>query len=414
MRILKSLTAIVTGACLAIAGCGIAQATPVEQNLLDITMHTEHKTIDLEKEWIQLIGQTDNRSSNTGYNNSAPSTYRDMGAKAESDTAKKIIRKEFGKDFGKIDYIINNKVDNTLDLSGSEQQLLRSTAETLSLEDQYVMNTLPTVSHNDGAASLPNPDTREMFRIQPADSAFSYFTEGVSITKSRQSDITNITHITNNEKGQIVSIIKNPSIDYIDFDVSLPSGYHLIENSNNGYNLVNDRGSIEGTITKPWAYDASGKQLITKYEMLTTGTIRQIINTENAVYPIVADPTWEWWVATAARCAADVAPLLVTGGAAIASRAPKLISFINKLAKTPRLAKAIQKAGGVKEAAVAIAKKAIQQVRNSVPESLRNKLPNVSLNQKEKAALAVLWPFVLEQIWDLLGVGGCVALIRGY
>lgn len=74
--------------------------------------------------------------------------------------------------------------------------------------------------------------------------------------------------------------------------------------------------------------------------------VRQHFDAKAAEGMVVMDPAWYWWVGTTALCAVAVAPLLVTGGAALAMRVPKLISYINKLKSNTRIAAAVSKVGG--------------------------------------------------------------------
>lgn len=148
-------------------------------------------------------------------------------------------------------------------------------------------------------------------------------------------------------------------------------------------------------------------------EVISSDMSAQIVDTKNAKYPLTLDPDAGWWAATAAKCAVDIAPLVATGGAAVASRVPKLVSFLNKLRKTKKIAAAIDKIGGMEKAVKAIAKKAVQVLRSKVVQSVRKHLPSVTLNSKDKALISAAWPIVADWIWDLLGFGGCKQLVTG-
>jgi len=80
----------------------------------------------------------------------------------------------------------------------------------------------------------------------------------------------------------------------------LPEGARLVGDNEGGYNMV-QQGSRGDSITiahvsAPWAKDARGRSLPTRYES-TGQTITQHIDRRGAVFPVVADPKYTWgWV----------------------------------------------------------------------------------------------------------------------
>ncbi|WIK63939.1 hypothetical protein [Gleimia hominis] len=222
-----------------------------------------------------------------------------------------------------------------------------------------------------------------------------------------------MSQVTADESAQIVGVIKEDAVSFMDFNYSLPEGYGLEKRSDGGLNLVSKEGAVEGEIDTPWALDANGKELATNFELVDSNTLRQHVSTQGATFPIMLDPSWSWWLITAGKCAVSVAPLLVTGGAAILARAPKLISFINKLSKTPKIAAAVKKVGGVKNAAVAAVNKGVITLRGKLPKGVASKLPSPKLTPKDKIFIAAAWPFLVDNFWDLIGIGSCYSLVRG-
>lgn len=104
---------------------------------------------------------------------------------------------------------------------------------------------------------------------------------------------------------------------------------------------VADATAPAGSLAAPWAVDATGAALPTWYEVTDTG-VRQHVDTTGAVFPVVADPSWVWWVGTIATCVAEVA-LLFAGGAAVVAKFAKAERLI-KASKT--LLAAYNKLGG--------------------------------------------------------------------
>jgi hypothetical protein len=61
--------------------------------------------------------------------------------------------------------------------------------------------------------------------------------------------------------------------------------------------IVSDQqGNVIGSFARPWAKDATGKNLATEY-VLTGSTMTQIVKTDGAQFPVTADPRYTWgWV----------------------------------------------------------------------------------------------------------------------
>ncbi len=81
------------------------------------------------------------------------------------------------------------------------------------------------------------------------------------------------------------------------FDVGLPNGASLILTDDGSVDVLgNDRYTI-GTFEAPWALDANGKKLPTRFKV-KGDTITQVVDIdETTAYPVVADPRFTWgWV----------------------------------------------------------------------------------------------------------------------
>jgi hypothetical protein len=50
---------------------------------------------------------------------------------------------------------------------------------------------------------------------------------------------------------------------------------------------------------KPWVKDATGKDLVTEF-LLSGSTLTQVVHTDRATFPVIADPkyTWRWVTGT--------------------------------------------------------------------------------------------------------------------
>lgn len=79
-----------------------------------------------------------------------------------------------------------------------------------------------------------------------------------------------------------------------EFNLSSPEGFKAELEEDGSIQLRSTDGSLTlPFINKPWALDATGKKLPTAYS-LTENKIIQTVDTTNAVYPIVADPSIQW------------------------------------------------------------------------------------------------------------------------
>ncbi|MFI8930641.1 hypothetical protein ACIG3E_23555 [Streptomyces sp. NPDC053474] len=96
------------------------------------------------------------------------------------------------------------------------------------------------------------------------------------------------------------------------YKLSLPAGAHLEEATASysadqpmpegdapmtGYVIVSADDTVLGGIEAPWATDANGKHVPTRYE-LDGDNLIQIVDHAGAAYPVVADPkvSFGWWV----------------------------------------------------------------------------------------------------------------------
>ena len=330
-------------------------------------------------------------------------------------TARTFVKKEIGVSTKSLDFLVSDKVTLSLNVNDSSPSVSGEILSDLSEQEARIINTLPTVDSKTGEVSIPNPETREMFSMRVKGHIVTDVKNGVARTKDanvQDAEIA-VSHVTAAESGQIIGVIKNQGVSYMDFGYALPEGYQLERRSDGGFSLLSESGAVEGEIDVPWAIDADGKELPTSFELVDGSTLRQHVDTASASFPIALDPSWSWWLITAGKCAVSIAPLLVTGGAAIAARVPKLISFINKLSKTPKIATAIAKVGGIKNAAVAAVKKAVITLRGKLPQGIASKLPSPKLTAKDKIFIAAAWPFIVDNFWDLIGIGSCYSLVRG-
>lgn len=329
-------------------------------------------------------------------------------ASAGSPTAREEIIEAVGGDW-EISRVVRDLVEPTLDLSNMDEV---ADVDLSDMPEEFVeaFENISEVDATENEIDLKDPESGMVFSIGAADLTPISTDSGVIKAESVDGTTTSVSHITESGKGQVVVAVEDPVATFKDFTYELPIGYRLQPAPNGGFTLVNEAGEMEGRIDPAWAVDANGNRLPTRYELVGNNTLRQHVETQDAAFPVVMDPSWAWWVATTAACVAELAPLFVSGGAAIAARLPKLISFLNKLAKRVHVAKAIKKVGGVSKAAVAVTKKAYMDLRSKVNAKLRKHMPIKKLLKEEREFLKVAWDLIDKNKWDLIGIGSCLLL----
>lgn len=92
-----------------------------------------------------------------------------------------------------------------------------------------------------------------------------------------------------NGSAQILSVMQSDAAPTQQrYEVGLPAGEKLVP-SGSGFKIVDLSGKATGSVEAPWAKDATGKSLPTRY-LLEGNTLVQETDTAGAVFPVVADP----------------------------------------------------------------------------------------------------------------------------
>ncbi|MDR1186617.1 MAG: hypothetical protein LBK95_04060 [Bifidobacteriaceae bacterium] len=142
-----------------------------------------------------------------------------------------------------------------------------------------------------------------------------------------------------------------------------------------------------------WAVDANGNPVETHYEVTADG-LKQVIDVdEETAFPVVADPSWLWWVGTSVACLAELG--------AIAFAAAKVVNAFAKAEKVIKASKAMIKAyndlGGKMSKVIDLVKKYIKK--------------KTSLTKKQIASLETLSKSALSVAFNIIGLGSCYNLV---
>lgn len=156
-------------------------------------------------------------------------------------------------------------------------------------------------------------------------------TDGVALSNTKDTSGISSMAPTTATGGQIVYVIEGESSDpNATFSVESPLGSTWETDEHGGLELVDSSGSPLLSVEAPWAVDASGRELPTHYET-GDGYFTQVVDTEGAKYPIIADPSVAWYAKKAVLCLANIA--------AFGSIAAKAASVGSKIYKRLKAAK---------------------------------------------------------------------------
>lgn len=75
------------------------------------------------------------------------------------------------------------------------------------------------------------------------------------------------------------------------FENAVPIDHTAILQPDGSIQFINSEGEHSGVIAAPWALDATGQSVPTRYE-LDGSTLVQVVEHHGANYPIIADPAW--------------------------------------------------------------------------------------------------------------------------
>lgn len=87
------------------------------------------------------------------------------------------------------------------------------------------------------------------------------------------------------------------------FELHLPTGVEAVDNGEGGYDLIRTGGDgapaiAVGTIDAPWAKDAKGEDVPTRYRLEGNTLVQTVDTNDSTAYPVVADPKFDWGIVT--------------------------------------------------------------------------------------------------------------------
>lgn len=274
-------------------------------------------------------------------------------------------------------------------------------------QNGYSAESLPQVDEQRGTVRLTHPSKEgRSVSISPKGSTKVNEIEGVVESKNEDTGVLSVSQVTSDMGGQVVSLLNSAETPYVDFEATLPMGYALAPEADGTVSIRDTMGQVEGKIDNAWAVDANGKKLATHYEVLGDGTLRQHVDTTDASFPIAADPSWHWWVATSAMCAVELALLLTP------VKVATIVARLRSLVKSSRaIQRAVSALGGIKNSAIVVLKSAANRLKSALGK-WGKALPSFKLTATQAAKGREILGKIGLGIWELLGFGSCFSIIK--
>lgn len=122
--------------------------------------------------------------------------------------------------------------------------------------------------------------------------------DGTVVFKSAQAGTTDVAVQAMDTGGvRIQTIINDPSSSH-EFTYSLEAGFKVQQASDGSIWAVGftTAGEFQAySVAAAWAHDANGAEVATHYEVRAGSLVQIVTPNESTVYPVVADPTWQWY-----------------------------------------------------------------------------------------------------------------------
>ena len=148
--------------------------------------------------------------------------------------------------------------------------------------------TAPTADGKEVSVGLPVTDAAAS--VTQGGSAL-YAAEGSPVEVTVQAlDTSNNSEVAASVRTTL-TILDATSPTSFTFPIDLPAGTALERQEDGTVVAVSSNGQAIGSFAAPWAVDATGKEIPTRYEV-RNGSLIQHVDHTAAAYPVVADPVW--------------------------------------------------------------------------------------------------------------------------
>ncbi|MGO2643131.1 hypothetical protein [Brevibacterium aurantiacum] len=159
------------------------------------------------------------------------------------------------------------------------------TIDQLEVEVSAVAADGVSISTGDGVATIGLPFADE------ADVGSS--TDPGTVTYDNGNSTSSVVLVHDTGSVQVATVIDSAAApSRYDYPIDLPEGSGLVLRDGGAVVIDDATGEVLGSFAAPWAKDATGKDVPTRYE-LDGQTLTQIVDHDSSfAYPVVADPTY--------------------------------------------------------------------------------------------------------------------------
>lgn len=152
----------------------------------------------------------------------------------------------------------------------------------------------------DGVA-LTSADGTEMKLGLPSAASDGVTVEGSTVFAEAAPSTDLVVTPIENGAAVLINIESADAPTEFSFPLSIPTGGNLTETDDGGVSVLDAEGSVVSIVKPPWARDAAGVAVPTRFDIRGNQLIQHVNHQEGMAYPVVADPAWfapvAWWVA---------------------------------------------------------------------------------------------------------------------
>lgn len=114
------------------------------------------------------------------------------------------------------------------------------------------------------------------------------------------------------------------------FPLSLPVGSNAAVEADGSIAVRSSDGSLIGGFRAPWAYDAEGVAVPTRFSLDGDALVQEVSFDDNTAFPVTADPSDAWgWTVCVSTVVGEIA-----GNALLASKVAKLVARFGSIQRT--------------------------------------------------------------------------------
>ncbi|WP_271396314.1 hypothetical protein [Neomicrococcus lactis] len=123
--------------------------------------------------------------------------------------------------------------------------------------------------------------------------------DGTIVYKGKGKSADAAVQVLEDGSARIQTIIQAPNQPH-EFTYSFDDGFTPMQAEDGSVFVGNFAADGDGSLAKvdtPWARDAKGKAVPTRYEIRGNSLVQVVTPSSDTTYPVVADPRWKWYAA---------------------------------------------------------------------------------------------------------------------